>query len=305
MQEWFNSIIEKEQATFIKGYKNKYEIRIPDNCKYAGYKIEVGEGLVNVLDTAFCILSYPEDYEFTLIKILDREEGKRYQRPKLSGKEMSDMLFNSHLYGLVYYNEYDYRHGLEYDRKGDYRLGVMHSGGKWFIDLDNFDVKRISAKNFELLAQSLSPDESKKRLKDLNDMKAKRDKLKKLEWINSHLTDSSSHFFDRINDAFSEIDFGRYTPERRRTKEIEGDVESLKTTIMEGVAKLANNIEEKIKTHKQEYERLSKPFEDLRNVTRLQKLQSGDLQEKVKDKNKTTKKPEKKTSGRKFIFISK
>jgi len=65
------------------------------------------------------------------------------------------------------------------------------------------------------------------------------------------------------------------------------------------------NIEEKIKTHKQEYERLSKPFEDLRNVTRLQKLQSGDLQEKVKDKNKTTKKPEKKTSGRKFIFISK
>ena len=291
MSEWFKSVIEKEQTTFIKGYKNKYEIKMPDNCEYAGYKTEIGEGLVDYLDTAFCVLRYPEDYEFTLIKTSDREDGKRYQRPKLSGKEMSELLYNSHLYGLVYYNEYDYRHGVEYDRKGDYRLGVMHSGGKWFIDLDNFDVKRISAKNFELLAQSLSPDESQKRLNDLNDMKAKREKLKNLEWVNSHLTDPSSHFFDRIDDAFSEIDFGRYQ-KRHYIEEITGDVESLKTTIMEGVTNLAGKIQEKIKIHQQEYERLAKPFEDLRHITQLQKIQNGETKS-VKSKGPTE--PTKKT----------
>lgn len=286
MQEWFKSVIEKEQATFIKGYKNKYEITMPDNCEYAGYKIEIGESLVNALDTAFCVLSYPEDYEFTLIKTSDREEGKRYQRPKLSAKEMSETLFNSHLYGLAYYNEYTYVRGVEWSRSGDYRMGVIHSGGKWFIDLDNYDVKRISAKNFELLAQSLSPQEAQEQRSNLIVVKNSSEETSRAEAIKEKLKKVSKSINYELMDVVKSL----------KRFNLDDEVMELNSTVEKCFNKLVTDIKEKIELQQQKYEKLLKPFEDLRHVTQLQKLQNGELQGKIfKDKKEDAKKPAKST----------
>lgn len=172
MAKLLYSVIPKAMGTFLEGYKDTYEFQMPSESDYAGYKFSISAQSVEKC-SAFYRLRYQADKEFTLIKYAGREEGKKYSRPKINGEKMWDLLKSCDKCYLAYFNDYIYARGMEISRCGHYSIGYLD--GKWFIN-DDGDVKRISAKNFELICE-LDP----KQAQDL------RERLKKDEGINKEI----------------------------------------------------------------------------------------------------------------------
>lgn len=192
-----NILLNKKQCEWIdNGFHQSWKVKMPRSSKHYGYAFTVSPYLLSETSNDEVLrLKKPqkEDFVFVLAKI-EREEGKRYPRPKLSWQELCEDLAehsakndkNTLPQGLVYIYDYDYRHGIELGRDGHYALGGVE--GCWFWE-NGIKRRRTSAKNFRLLRMLEAG--------ELEDVKAKLDRLRAIGCELAR-TDSIEKQFDRI-----------------------------------------------------------------------------------------------------------
>lgn len=148
-------------------YTCVYTIKMPNKSKYKGYSVDVSIYIVYDNDY-FYVIKKPNknDYIFKLVKTSDREEGKRYSRPKLTWDEFVEEMqaYDKEIdiadspKALVSFWRYTYdRWGHEEEREKEYCVGCIK--GKWFIEEDGYKRHRLSADGVTLLRDNLTDDE--------------------------------------------------------------------------------------------------------------------------------------------------
>lgn len=158
--------IAKKHCMFQENaYSSSYFIQLPKTSQYKGYTVTVPTHIVTEHGEFYAIVRpWKEDFTFTLVKT-EREEGKRYTRPKLSFDELAQEMkeyddvfdLSKMTRALAKFNEYAYnRYGVEEGRETRFYVGYVK--GKWFYE-DNYERHLISAKHFTLLKGDLTEKE--------------------------------------------------------------------------------------------------------------------------------------------------
>lgn len=149
----------KIDKSLCKDNNNKFYpkviVELPEQSSFAGYYFELSNIVVRTNYNQIC-KPYKSDFVFKLIK-QEREPGQRYSRPALSWEALCRE-FEEHQKqfdksslpkALAYVNDYNYRNGIEWSRAGNFVIGAIE--GAWFWK-DEDDKRRVSAKNFKLIA---------------------------------------------------------------------------------------------------------------------------------------------------------
>ena len=148
-------------------YTCVYTIKMPNKSKYKGYSVDLTPYIVYDHDYFYEIVKpNKNDYIFKLVKTSDREEGKRYSRPKLTWDEFVEEMqaydkeidIGDSPKALVCSWSYSYnKWGHEEGREQEYHVGCIK--GKWFIEEDTYKRHRLSADGVTLLRNNLTDDE--------------------------------------------------------------------------------------------------------------------------------------------------
>ena len=228
--------IDKSLCELIPG--NQYcsdwlQVKMPKESQYAGYATRI----YLYSEESVCYVAYKsrsENWTFELTKI-DREQGKRYKRYRLTWDELSAE-FAEHQKrfdksecpkGLAYVYDYAYRGGVEQSRTGKFVVGAID--GKWFW-LDEYDKRRISAKNFRLISALDSKDVERvqSEIKELNRLEFEIDLLGGFNGVRDKFTQL------RIDESFSKIEKAR----QAIVELINSEIEERKTAFNELMKKL-------------------------------------------------------------------
>lgn len=159
-------------------------VQMPKTSQYSDYHFKVY--YYYEIGNTYCELLEPKDttaFTYELIKT-EREEGKRYRRPRLYWKDLKQefeqhqQLFDKSALpkALAFVYDYQYKGSLELMKNGRFVVGAVDD--KWFwVGVD--DRRRISAKNFKLIS-NLAAGEDEAVQKDINELNKSERELSRL-----------------------------------------------------------------------------------------------------------------------------